>query len=726
MTERITPLEQFENALRTQGSRRSERRRGAERRWNCPAHDDRDPSLDVRESDDGSVLLTCRAGCTSEAVVAAVGLKMSDLFPRPSRTLRGLPGGEPSRSLDSHRKPEENGRDADSEGLTVQAYADAKCLDKRLLDSFGLRDVRYSGPIYRGAPAIEIPYYDIDGKEVAIRRRLRLAKGEEGDERFRWRTGDKAVPYGLWRLDRARDAGFLVLVEGESDCHTLWSHEVPSLGVPGAGTWRAEWSEHLDSIPIIYAILEPDVGGERFLEVLSPASFADRLRFVRLKGAKDPSDLHIQTHEAGGFADALDAALEQSLPATDLVSQEREERASKAWEGCRELANRPQILELFVTDLAKLGVVGEQRAAKLVFLSVVSRLLERPISVAVRGPSSAGKSFTITVTLRFFPDSAFYSLSGMSDRFLAYDEEPIAHRMIVVAEAAGLGEHGDFLLRTLLSEGRLVWGTVEKTTSGLQARRIERGGPCGAIITTTSVRLHPENETRVLPIPVDDTRAQTGRVICSLAERAQRGVSGPEVAFGEWHALSDWLEAGERQVVLPYAEALSRATPAVAVRQRRDFGQLLMLVKAHALLHRASRGSDTEGRVIARIEDYEAVRELVADLFGEVAGAEVAPAVRETVDAVTKLVAEKPADTVAVVDIAEELKLDKGAASRRVRAAIQAGYLENLEPRKGRRSRIVLGEPLPERLELLPMPEALRELDVEECGQRGLAEWPDG
>ena len=179
-------------------------------------------------------------------------------------------------------------------------------------------------------------------------------------------------------------------------------------------------------------------------------------------------------------------------------------------------------------------------------------------------------------------------------------------------------------------------------------------------------------------------------------------------------------------MVLPYAEALSRATPAVAVRQRRDFGQLLMLVKAHALLHRASRGSDTEGRVIARIEDYEAVRELVADLFGEVAGAEVAPAVRETVDAVTKLVAEKPADTVAVVDIAEELKLDKGAASRRVRAAIQAGYLENLEPRKGRRSRIVLGEPLPERLELLPMPEALRELDVEECGQRGLAEWPDG
>jgi hypothetical protein len=46
----------------------------------CPAHDDREPSLKVSAGKDGRILLYCHAGCTPEAVVAALGLTMSDLF----------------------------------------------------------------------------------------------------------------------------------------------------------------------------------------------------------------------------------------------------------------------------------------------------------------------------------------------------------------------------------------------------------------------------------------------------------------------------------------------------------------------------------------------------------------------------------------------------------------------------------------------------------------------
>lgn len=46
---------------------------------NCPAHDDRSPSLSMREADD-RVLLHCHAGCTTDQVVAALGLKLADLF----------------------------------------------------------------------------------------------------------------------------------------------------------------------------------------------------------------------------------------------------------------------------------------------------------------------------------------------------------------------------------------------------------------------------------------------------------------------------------------------------------------------------------------------------------------------------------------------------------------------------------------------------------------------
>jgi hypothetical protein len=46
----------------------------------CPAHDDRSPSLAIREADD-KVLIHCFSGCSVSQVLHAVGLQMVDLFP---------------------------------------------------------------------------------------------------------------------------------------------------------------------------------------------------------------------------------------------------------------------------------------------------------------------------------------------------------------------------------------------------------------------------------------------------------------------------------------------------------------------------------------------------------------------------------------------------------------------------------------------------------------------
>lgn len=46
----------------------------------CPAHEDRKASLGIAEGDDGRTLLTCRAGCSTESVVAALGLELKDLY----------------------------------------------------------------------------------------------------------------------------------------------------------------------------------------------------------------------------------------------------------------------------------------------------------------------------------------------------------------------------------------------------------------------------------------------------------------------------------------------------------------------------------------------------------------------------------------------------------------------------------------------------------------------
>lgn len=49
----------------------------------CPAHDDKHPSLAVRQTDDGRLLLHCFAGCAAHDVMAAIGLHVGDLFDAP-------------------------------------------------------------------------------------------------------------------------------------------------------------------------------------------------------------------------------------------------------------------------------------------------------------------------------------------------------------------------------------------------------------------------------------------------------------------------------------------------------------------------------------------------------------------------------------------------------------------------------------------------------------------
>jgi hypothetical protein len=267
------------------------------------------------------------------------------------------------------------------------------------------------------------------------------------------------------------------------------------------------------------------------------------------------------------------------------------------------------------------------------------------------------------------------------------------------------GDFQTYLMRSLLSEGRVRYETVEKTSEGMKPRLIEREGPTGLIVTTTAVKLHPENETRLLSLTVTDTQDQTKAIMAALAEEA--GEARPN--FKSWHALQVWLESAEHRVSIPFAKILAELIPPVAVRLRRDFGALLNLIRAHALLHQATRERDTEGRIVATIEeDYSPVRELVTDLLSEGIEATVPATVRETVEAVSRLREDSNGEPVTVAELARELKLDRSAVSRRGRNAKDRGYLRDLEDNPRKPSRLIPGDDLPDDLQILPSSEDVR------------------
>lgn len=657
----------------------------------CPLPDhgqgrgDTHPSVSVTEGDDNAALVNCLAGCETEEILAAWGLKMGDLFEHHNGY----------RGRGSYTSPETRSTD---QPATLENYAAHIGLPVEFLESLSLEQY------YRlGKPAVRIPYLDEAGGEVLlVRSRVSLT----GKPKILTRKGDKHRLYGLWKLEEAREAGYAWLVEGESDSHTAWYYEEPAAGIPGANGWKQEWASDLHGIGKLYFVVEDEAGEACYRKLAATPDIQERLYRVELDGVKDISELHRSDPEH--FRERLDKARRDARAWLDIAETEAQERGREAWALCGELAEAPDILEEFSKDLIKSGVTGEKDNGKLLYLALTSRVLDKIVSAAVKGPSSGGKSYLVKSVVSFFPETAVYQFTSFSEKTLFYTEEPLSNRILILAEAAGGGEYQEYTIRTLLSEGRLEYEFVEKTAEGLRARRICKEGPTGFITTTTRQRLHAENETRYLSLTVTDTRAQTREIFRSLASTPEP----PDMT--RWLALQRWIEVQDNRVDIPYATRLAERMGDAAVRLRRDFSVVLSLIKTHAILHQATRERDPEGRIVATLQDYRRIREVVSGLIAEGVEATVPKIVRETVEVVSTLIQEGDEDWVTNRAVSVELDIDKAAASRRVRAAVDRGYVTNLEDRRGHPARLVIGDPMPEDEEILPSADQLED-DRDRC-----------
>ena len=236
------------------------RRNGSGFAFACPAHLDRNPSGTLSEGAEGRALVTCHAGCSTESILAAIDLRMGDLFVEPS------PGAKQTRQV-----------------IARYQYRD---------------------------PAGELRYEVLRyGPTKEFRQRRPAAGGG-----WTWNLqGVGRLPFRLPELLAAPLAQPVWIPEGEKDVELLVRLGlIASTNSGGAGKFGHELVPWFDGRDVIVVCDQDAAGwshGFRLAHQLEPVAASVRIIDILPEG-KDVSDVAQHVHAAGGRDDDVRRLLE--------------------------------------------------------------------------------------------------------------------------------------------------------------------------------------------------------------------------------------------------------------------------------------------------------------------------------------------------------------------------------------------------------------------------------
>ena len=267
-------------------------------------------------------------------------------------------------------------------GLTLAELSQAKGISEGYVRSLGVTD-GMSGSGKNRVRCVDISYPDQKGEVSAVHKRLSL----EGASRFIWRRGDHPILYGLPYLAAIRRVGYVILVEGETDCWTLWHNRFPALGLHGASTWKEDFALLLQDLTV-YVWHEPDGGGDGLVKVIS--QHIPELRIIEPpQDAKDCSELYLQTGDQ--FRERLKTLMKSARPITEIQAEAFSAEARESLRVAQPLINSPDLLERMEDIICESGYVGDVRPASMAYIAMTSRLLDDPLNVAYISTQRSGQ-----------------------------------------------------------------------------------------------------------------------------------------------------------------------------------------------------------------------------------------------------------------------------------------------------------------------------------------------
>ena len=311
---------------------------------------------------------------------------------------------------------------------------------------------------------------------------------------------------------------------------------------------------------------------------------------------------HLETYREQTFA----GEQQKTSPPATILSGEQQQKAI-AFLSAADLMGRLNTL------IGHAGVTGEEQSRLFLFGIAASYKMDAPLHALIQGSSGSGKTHLLVRISSFIPDEDRKHFTRVTEgSFYNYGKYDLAHKLICLEDLDGMREEAYLAFRELQSRGMIVSSTSGKDDQG-NIRAIEKTvqGPIASMSCTTKGEIYEDNMNRCFLIAVDESAAQTAKIIGYQNRKAAGQVDGRAEDQATVFLQHCVRCLKPYPVVNPYAGQVMLPPQAHKLRRLNELYQ--SYVKQVTLLHQYQRSQDTKGRLISRKEDLQLAANIMFD-----------------------------------------------------------------------------------------------------------------
>jgi len=272
---------------------------------------------------------------------------------------------------------------------------------------------------------------------------------------------------------------------------------------------------------------------------------------------------------------------------------------------------RKHLLKNLNIEIGKAGIVGEENSRMLLFLIIISYLNKSPLHALVQGSSGSGKTHIISRIADLMPQEDVLRFTRITESSLYnWGEFDLFQKVVIIEDLDGLKEDALYALREFISNQVLRSSVTIKDKKGnnKSSHKIVKG-QFSSLSATTKGETYEDNMSRSFLIAVDESAAQTTRII-EYQNKRNAGEIDPNQSQKTIHFIQQIIRSLKiYEVINPYATQLHLPEKVHKIRRLNEMYQAV--IKQVTFLNQYQRKLTNNNQLITEIEDIEQATEVL-------------------------------------------------------------------------------------------------------------------